>query len=71
MCICRGEILFCGGIFLFRRSESGRRPFPQFPQFEECEEELSLCHPERSEGSREHQAGVHRDFPPFGRLAIS
>ena len=29
---------------------------------------LSLCHPERSEGSREHQVGVTEILPPFGRL---
>ena len=29
---------------------------------------LSLCHPERSEGSREHQVGATEILPPFGRL---
>ena len=29
---------------------------------------LSLCHPERSEGSREHKVGVTEILPPFGRL---
>ena len=29
---------------------------------------LSLCHPERSEGSREHQVAVTEILPPCGRL---
>ena len=29
---------------------------------------LSLCHPERSEGSREHKVGVTEILPPCGRL---
>ena len=29
---------------------------------------LSLCHPERSEGSREHKVGVTEILPPYGRL---
>ena len=29
---------------------------------------LSLCHPERSEGSRKHQLSVTEILPPFGRL---
>ena len=29
---------------------------------------LSLCRPERSEGSRVHQVSVTEIHPPFGRL---
>ena len=44
--------------FYFASAKVGDAAFPQFPQFEERGEELSLCHPERSEGFREHQVGV-------------
>ena len=27
-----------------------------------------VCHPERSEGSREHKVGVTEILPPYGRL---
>ena len=27
-----------------------------------------ICHPERSEGSREHKVSVIEILPPFGRL---
>ena len=29
---------------------------------------VSPCHPERSEGSREHKVVVHEILPPYGRL---
>ena len=33
-----------------------------------CLSTLSLCHPERSEGSLKHQVSVTEIHPPFSRL---